>query len=384
MVFTGIRHFRHSDRATAYYHAALADSYEDMATNYGRQEFFTRAIEEYKLAINADPDSPELAIGLAELYLRAGRIAEAFRPPRNSSRATKTTSKRTNSSAASISAHSARNKAPAASPAPGNQMLDEAIAEFVKIVSLEPKSLEDRLLLGQLYTVKHDTAKAEAQFKAAQAIEPASEDVILNLARLYAENPATSSAPPSSRSRPVDDRTTKEEFALGAAYEQLKDSKKAIAAYQRSVDMEPENLDAARALAQALLADNQLDEALKQFKQLSEADPEDSASLDRISEIQRRQGKYTKRSPPSAKLAPKIPNPLKPATTRACCSMSSAAMTKPSPSTKRWSTRPVTPTAHTPRKRKPIAASSWNASAPSTTRKQDHGSHRRLPEDDRS
>jgi hypothetical protein len=66
------------DRSTAYYHAALADSYEDMATNYGRQEFFSKAIEEYKYAISADPNSSELAIGLAELYLRANRIPEAF------------------------------------------------------------------------------------------------------------------------------------------------------------------------------------------------------------------------------------------------------------------------------------------------------------------
>jgi len=73
----------------------------------------------------------------------------------------------------------------------------------------------------------------------------------------------------------------------------LKDNKKAIAAYQRSVDMDPENLDATRSLATALLNDNQLDESLKQFNILLQADPEDAATLNRISEIQRRQGKYT-------------------------------------------------------------------------------------------
>jgi len=56
--------------------------------------------------------------------------------------------------------------------------------------------------------------------------------------------------------------------------------------------MEPENLDAVRSLGQALLANNQLDEALKQFQTLVDADPEDAAALDRVSEIQRRQGKY--------------------------------------------------------------------------------------------
>jgi tetratricopeptide (TPR) repeat protein len=286
------------DRATAYYHAALADTYEDMATNTGRQEYVGHAVEEYKLAINADPNSAELATGLAELYFRAGRNSEAIstakellkRDPNN------------------VDAHKllgriylrslgqqqdgAGSGASTANQS-GNQVLDQAIAEFVKIVALEPKNLEDRLLLGQLYTIKHDTAKAEAQFKAAQTIEPASEDVVLNLARLYAEGGDVKRAVSLLEAVPVDDRTTKEEFALGAAYEQTKDLKGAIAAYQRSYDMEPENLDAAHALAQALLADNQLDAALKQFKELVKADPEDATSLDRIAEIQRRQGKYT-------------------------------------------------------------------------------------------
>ena len=44
------------------------------------------------------------------------------------------------------------------------------------------------MVLGQLYTVKHEPQKAEDEFKSAQAIEPDSEDVVLNLARLYAES----------------------------------------------------------------------------------------------------------------------------------------------------------------------------------------------------
>jgi tetratricopeptide (TPR) repeat protein len=306
------------DRATAYYHAALADTYEDMATNYGRQEFVTRAVEEYKLALNADPDSTELAVGLAELYFRAGRISEAVQTARellkkddNNIDAHKLLGRiYLRSLGQSQDQNQGQNQGPGSQPSPANDVLDKAIAEFTKIVSLEPKSLEDHLLLGQLYTVKHDTAKAEAQFKAAQAIEPASEDVVLNLARLYAEGGDVKRAAQLLEAVPVSDRTTKEEFALGAAYEQLKDLKQAIAAYQRSVDMEPENLDAARSLAQALLADNQLDEALKQFKQLAEADPEDTSSLDRISEIERRQGNYTEALATVRKARAKNPDSL--------------------------------------------------------------------------
>ncbi len=298
------------DRSTAYYHSALAHTYEDMATNYGRQEYVTRAIEEYKLALNADPNSSELATGLAELYFRVGRIAEAIRTAKDLVQKDDT----------NLDAHKllgriylrslGQEQGPNGQSTPSAEMLDLAIAEFTRIVALEPKSLEDRLLLGQLYTVKHDPAKAEAQFKAAQDIEPASEDVILNLARLHAEGGDLKRSAEILEAVPVSDRTPKEEFALGAAYEQLKDNKKAIAAYQRAVDMDPENLDAQRSLGQALLADNQLDAALKQFQQLVAADPEDTAALDRVSEIQRRQGKYSEALVTIRKARAKDPNSL--------------------------------------------------------------------------
>ena len=91
---------------------------------------------------------------------------------------------------------------------------------------------------------------------------------------------------------PQDDRTPKMELALGAAYDQLKQPKDAIAAYKRANDMEPGDPRTLDALAEALLNDNQFDEALKQFKLLADADPENAETYVHIGEIQRRQGKY--------------------------------------------------------------------------------------------
>ena len=65
-------------RGAAYYHLALAHTYEDMAVNTGRQDYATRAVEEYKLALNADPTSAFLNNGLAELYFRTGRVRDAI------------------------------------------------------------------------------------------------------------------------------------------------------------------------------------------------------------------------------------------------------------------------------------------------------------------
>jgi cytochrome c-type biogenesis protein CcmH/NrfG len=74
------------------------------------------------------------------------------------------------------------------SASPAGNALDQAIAEYERIVELEPSSVEDRMVLGQLYTVKHDAKKAEEEFKTAQSLDPDSEEVVLNLARLYAES----------------------------------------------------------------------------------------------------------------------------------------------------------------------------------------------------
>ena len=248
------------ERAQAYYHLGLASIYEDEAANEGRPEFVTRAIEEYKLALNFDPTSPQLNNGLADLYFHAGRAREAESTARQLLK----------SAPNDIDAHkllgriylrelSEGENAPAT---PAGNVIDKAIAEFETIVALQPKSVEDRMVLGQLYTVKHDPKKAEEQFKTAESIEPDSEDVVLNLARLYSESGDVVHEIKTLEAVPMADRSAKMEDALGEAYEQLKQGKQAIAAYRRAADLEPGDLRTMDALAQALLDDNQLDEAL--------------------------------------------------------------------------------------------------------------------------
>jgi tetratricopeptide (TPR) repeat protein len=270
----------------------MAGIYEEEAIASGRPEFVNHAVEEYKTALNADPGSPQLNDALADLYLRTGRIREAEATARNLLK----------TSPNDIEAHrllgrlylrqlsESQNSVSSASPS-GNA-LDQAIAEFEKIITLDPKSVDDHMVLGQLYTVKHQPEKAEEQFKIAQNIDPDSEEVILNLSRLYAENGDLAHAAKVIESVPVNDRTPKMEFALGATYDQLKRSKDAIAAYKRAADMDPDDTHTMGALAQALLNDNQLDEAMKEYQMLSAMDQEDPSAFIHISEIQRRQGKY--------------------------------------------------------------------------------------------
>ncbi len=281
-----------ADRSQAYFHVAMASIYEDDATSDGQPEFINRAVEEYKLALNADPGSPEINDGLADLYFRVGRVKEAEATARGLLK----------TSPNDVDAHKllgriylrqlGEGENAGASASATNTVLDQAIAEFEKIVALTPKSVEDRMVLGQLYTVKHDSKRAEEQFTTARAIEPDSEEVILNLARLYAESGDLQHAAKVIEDVPINDRTAKMEVALGAAYDQLKQPKDAIAAYQRAADMEPGDPRTMDSLGQALLNNNQLDEALAQFKQLAAADPDNAEPLVHIAEIQRRQSKF--------------------------------------------------------------------------------------------
>ena len=250
------------------------------------------AVEEYKTALSNDPNSAELNDELADLYFRTGQVRDAEATARGLLK----------TSPNDIDAHrllgrlylrqlsEAQNAVSSSSP--NGNTLDQAISEFQKIVALDPKSVEDRMVLGQLYTVHHQNEKAEEQFKAARDLDPDSEEVVLNLSRLYADNNDVEHAAKVLESVPESERTPKMEFALGAIFDQQKRTKDAIAAYKRAADLDPEDVHTMGALAQALLNDNQLDEALKVYHQMADADPEEASNLVRISEILRRQGKY--------------------------------------------------------------------------------------------
>ena len=276
------------DRAASYYHYGLAHMYEDMAVNAGRSDYATQAIEEYKLALNADPDSRTLQNGLADLYFKLGRIREAVTAAQD----------QVKKNPDDVEAHTLLGKVYLRSlgdmqSAQSGEMLQLALAEYEKLVQLKPKDVETHLLLGQLYGLNHDSGKAEAQFKAAQAIDGGSEEVVLNMARLYSEQGDFKRATEVLKAVPADDRTARVDMMLGASYDQIKQPKEAAAAYRAALDQDPENvLDVQRALASSLLADAQLDEAMTVLRQIVAAEPQDAASQIHVAEIQRRQGHY--------------------------------------------------------------------------------------------
>jgi tetratricopeptide (TPR) repeat protein len=174
------------------------------------------------------------------------------------------------------------------------EILQQAIKEYEKIAELKPDDLEARLLLGQLYGLAHNTAKAEEEFKAAQKIDGTNEEVVLSLARLYSEQGDNVAAAKIIADVPEEDRTGRMDFALAGLYDELKRPKDAAKAYQAAIDQDPDNTDAKRGLAQALIASGQMDAASKIYGQILNTDPQDPQALIHEAEIQRQQGDYEK------------------------------------------------------------------------------------------
>jgi tetratricopeptide (TPR) repeat protein len=277
------------DHAASYYHYTLAHLYEEQVTAYGRSELANKAMEEYRLAIEADPSSEFLTSGLAELYVKTGRIRDAVleaqeiikRDPNN------------------LEAHKLLGRIYLRSlgdmPSNGNgseNVLRLAIEQYVQIIKIEPTNVDDHLLLGRLYRLDNDSQKAENELKTAVKLDPDSEEAVTTLALLYSDEGDTSHALQVLSAVPDTGRSAKLYAALGATYEQRKDYKDAIDAYKHAIQLDRDNLDAIRGLAENLLNDGQIDAALDQYKVIADANPEDAQTYLRMSEIYRRQGRY--------------------------------------------------------------------------------------------
>jgi tetratricopeptide (TPR) repeat protein len=173
-----------------------------------------------------------------------------------------------------------------------DNILKLAIDEYEQIVKLDPDSIDDHLLLGRLYRLNNDLAKAEGELKTAIKLDPSSEEAVTTLAMLYTDEGDTAHALKVLSAIPDSARSAKLYAALGAAYEQRKDYKSAIDAYRHAIVLDRDNLDAIRGLAENLLNDGQLDAALEQYKVIADSNPEDAQTYVRMAEIYRRQAQY--------------------------------------------------------------------------------------------
>jgi tetratricopeptide (TPR) repeat protein len=280
-----------ANRAEAYFNYSMGHLYAELAAQFGnRGEYLSRAIDYYKAAMKADPGAAIVGEELAGLYIQAGKVRDAVTEIED----------RLKKDPKAIDARRvlarlyARLIGDQQTNKINEEMLKRALEQYQKIVELDPKDVDSWLLLGRLYRVSQDSVESEKAFKKALELEPDSQEAMTELAMVYStigDNQRAIQLLKQVADRNPNRRTL---TTLAGAYEDLRDFAGAVQVLRRALELEPDNLDVKRGLAQDLLYAGKLDDAIQVYAEVAQDDPKDAQSLLRTSQIYRQKHDYAK------------------------------------------------------------------------------------------
>ena len=281
-----------TDHASAYYYFTLAHFYADLAGSVGnRGEYVTKAIENYKAAIKADPESAMLSEELSELYFATGRFREAQTDAEEALKANPN----------DLNAHRLLAKIYTRQIGEGGQgrideaMLKKTIEEYQKITSIDPKDADSWVMLGRLYKVSQNSVDERKAFEKALEAEPDNEDALTGLALIYEDAGDHQKAAEALRKATEKAPSGRSLEALAGVYEQMREFDLAAETIKRALELNPPNAtDLRRALAQDYIFGNKLSDALGVYQGLVDDDANDIQSYLGMSKIYRQQRDYAK------------------------------------------------------------------------------------------
>jgi tetratricopeptide (TPR) repeat protein len=270
------------DRASAYYHYTLAHMYAELAGASGRSEYINKAIENYKEAIKADPNTPMLSEELSELYIGSGRLREAQNDAEEALRQNPN----------DVNAHRmlarifTRQIGDSQQNRIDESMLKKSIEQYQKITELDPKDTDSWLMLGRLQKVAQNSVDAEKAYQKVLDIEPDNEDALTGLAMVYADLGQNEQAALILKKLSDKNPSAKSLRALASAYEQMREFPMAAETLKRALELNPPDAaDVKRELAQNQMFAAKYREALKTYQEIVEEEPSDAQSYLRISQI---------------------------------------------------------------------------------------------------
>lgn len=271
------------DKAQAYYHFTLAHLYQERGRLFNRPDLLSKAIDEFRLALQYDPTSSFLSMELADVYAMTGRWRNAVEE------AEAAVSR--NPSDAEARRLLGRLYLRLLTRDGGQQVAGDleqrAVQQFEQLVERYPDDAASLLVLAQLYRVSGDNAKAEEALKRAVALDPDSPDATTQLALLYVDLGQYHTAIELLRKIAGENADTQVLTSLAHAYEQVQDYAAAAEAYGRVLERSPENVAVRKALGQNLLYSQQYDQALEQYQIVVQANPRDPDAYLRLSQIHR-------------------------------------------------------------------------------------------------
>jgi len=270
------------DHAASYYHYSLGHMYADLASINGSPDYIKKAIENYKLAIKEDPQTPMLSEELSELYIQTGRLREAQTDAEEALKANPN----------DVNAHRmlgrifTRQIGDSQEHRIDESMLKKSIEEYKKITELDPKDVESWLMLGRLHKVAQNSVDAQNAYKKALEVDPDNEDALTGLAMVYADLGDNTSAADLLKKLAAKNPTPRSLQALAAAYEQMHEYALAAETLKRTLELNPPNAaEIKRFMAADLRRAMQFDAALKVYQELVTEEPSDAESYLRMSNI---------------------------------------------------------------------------------------------------
>ena len=280
------------DKASAYYHYALAHMYAEQASMLGnRGDFVNKAIENYKDAIKADPTAAMFSEELSDLYVQSGRLREA------QTDAEEVLKQNPND----LNAHRllarifTRLVGDGRSGKVDENMLRRAIEQYQKITVLAPKDIPAWLMLARLQKAADNSVDSQKSYQKVLGIEPDNEDALTGLALVYSDLGDTRKAAELLKTLADKNPSPRSLTALAAAYEQMRDFKGAAEVLRKLLESNPANdHEVKRNLAQDLMLSQDYAGSLAVYTQLVKDDPADAQSYLRMSQIYRQQRDFAK------------------------------------------------------------------------------------------
>jgi tetratricopeptide (TPR) repeat protein len=280
-----------SDKPSAYYHYSLGHLYAELAGAYGnRSDYVTKAIDNYRLAMKADPGATFLSEELSDLYISAGKLREAVQEAED------TLKQNPND----LNARRILGRIYTRMIGDSQQgridegMLHKAIEQYQKITEQAPADADTWLMLGRLQKIANNSVEAEKSYKKVLQLDPDNEDALTGLAMVYMDLGNTKEATDLLRRVAEKSPSLRTLTALAGTYEQMRDYALAAETLKKTLELSPGNVDVKRAYAQNLLLSDQIADSLKIYKELVAEDPKDIQSYLRISQIYLQQRDFAK------------------------------------------------------------------------------------------
>jgi tetratricopeptide (TPR) repeat protein len=279
-----------ANHATAYYYFTVAHMYADLAAQTGSRDYVSKAIDNYKLALKADPASAAIGDELSTFYIETGRAREAQSDAEEALRRNPNDlyALRLLAKVYSAQIQGPQNRI-------DQMMLRRAIEQYQKITALDPKDISSWVMLGRLQGFSSNSVESRNAFEKALALDPDSEDALMGLAQAYSDEGDVKKAGDVLKELAEKHPSGRGLEALAEFYRQSRQWGLAADTLRQALALNPPNGDELKSkMADFLFIGGRYNDALEVYQELIAADPENSQYYLRVSQVYRQQRDFAK------------------------------------------------------------------------------------------